>query len=164
MVSIINMSSCYWYAYIVMQCFVVSGMSSQSCYHESVYAMLCFSAKSETVNTTCYVYMGAIISFVPFWLMFSKVFLFYAFSKFMPCLCLLLSDPVACCYVALNIASWCYSWHVIFTKSVMLISFARLPCLFEPALVWFSRSSVFIFCQASWVDHWHVVCCYVGVQ
>ena len=30
----------------------------------------------------------------------------------------------------------------------MLISFALLPCLFEPALVWFSHSSVFMFCQA----------------
>ena len=28
----------------------------------------------------------------------------------------------------------------------------------------FSRSSVFMFCQASWVDHCHVLCCYVGVQ
>ena len=46
----------------------------------------------------------------------------------------------------------------------MFISFALLPCLFEPALVCFSRSSVFIFCQASWVDHRHVLCCYVRVQ
>ena len=72
-----------------MQCFVVSGMSSQSCYRESVYAMLCFSAKSETVNKTCYVYMGVIISSVPFWLMVSKGLLLYAFSSFMPFLVLL---------------------------------------------------------------------------
>ena len=80
MVIFMNMSSCYWYAYIIMQCFVVSGMSSQSCYHNSVYAMLCFSAKFETTNKTCYVYMGAIISSVPFWLMVSKRLLFYALS------------------------------------------------------------------------------------
>ena len=52
----------------------------------------------------------------------------------------------------------------IFTKSVNLISFALLPCLFEPAIVWISRSSVFIFCQASWVDHCHVLCCDVRMQ
>ena len=46
----------------------------------------------------------------------------------------------------------------------MLIYFALLPCLFEPALVWFSSSSVFTFCQASWVHHCHVHCWYVGVQ
>ena len=45
----------------------------------------------------------------------------------------------------------------------MLISFALLPCLFEPALVWFSRSSVFIFCQASPVEYFHMLCCYIGV-
>ena len=56
------------------------------------------------------------------------------------------------------------SWHVVSTKSVKLISFALLPCLFEPAIVWFSRSSVFIICQAAWVDHFHVLCCYVRVM
>ena len=119
----------------------------------------------KPVNETCYVYMGAIISSDPFWLMVSKGLLFYAFSRFMPCLCLLWSVPVACCLLALNIASWCYSWHVsIFTKFVKLISFALLPCLFEPALLWFSHSLVLIFCQESWVHHFHVLCCYVGVQ
>ena len=148
-----------------MQCFVMSGSSSQSCYHKSVYAMLCFSAKAETINKTCYVYMGAIISSVPFWLIFSKGLLFYAFSKFMPCLHFLWYVPVACCLLPLNMASWCYFWHVsIFTKSVKLISLALLPCLFEPALVWFSRSSVFMFYQASWVHHFHALCSYVGVQ
>ena len=88
-----------------MQCFVVSGMSSQCCYHNFVYVMLYFSAKSETVNKTCYVYMGAIISSVPFWLMISKGLLFYAFSRFMPCLFLLCYVPVACCLLALNMAS-----------------------------------------------------------
>ena len=37
----------------------------------------------------CYVYMGTIISSGSFWLMVSKGFLFYAFSRFMPCLVLL---------------------------------------------------------------------------
>ena len=98
--------------------------------------MLSFCAKFESVNETCYVYMGAIISSDPFWLMVSKGLLFYALSRFMLCLVLLCSVPVACCLLALNIASWCYFWHVsIFTKAVMLISFALLPCLFEPALV-----------------------------
>ena len=148
-----------------MQCFLVSGMSSQSCYHNSVYDMLCFSAKSETVYKTCYVYMGAIISSVPFWLMISKGLLIYASSRIMSCLCLLLYVLVACCFLALNIASWCCFWHIsIFTKSVKLISFALLPCLFEPALLYFSHSSVFMFCQASLVHHCHMLCCYVGVQ
>ena len=39
-------------------------------------------------HITCYVYMGAIISSDPFWLMVSKGLLFYAISRFMPCLCL----------------------------------------------------------------------------
>ena len=149
----------------VMQSFAVSDLSSQGCLHNSVYAMLCFSAMSETVNNTWYVYMAAIISSVPFWLMISKGLLIYAFSRFMPCLCLIWYVLVECCLLALNSASWCCFWHVsIFTKSVMLISFALLPCLFEPALVWFSRSSVFIFCQASCVHHCHMLCCYVGVK
>jgi len=55
---------------------------------------ICFAmswnfTKSESVNETCYVYMGAIISSDPFWLMVSKGLLFYAFSRFMPCLVLL---------------------------------------------------------------------------
>ena len=102
--------------------------------------------------------------FVPFWLMISKRLLFYEFSRFMQCLCFLWYVPVAYCFLALNIASWCYFWHVsIFTKSMKLISFALLPCFFEPSLFWFSRISVFMFCQASWVDHYHMLCCYVGV-
>ena len=53
---------------------------------------------------------------------------------------------------------------VFFTKSVKLISFALLPCLFEPVLVWFSRSSVFMFCHTSLVHHFHMPCWYVGVR
>ena len=55
-----------------MQCLVMSELSLQRCLHNSVYAMLSFSAKSETVYETCYVYMGAIISSVPFWLLITK--------------------------------------------------------------------------------------------
>ena len=65
------------------------------------------SAKSESVNETCYVYMGAIISSDPSWLMVSKGLLLYALSRFMPCLAFLCSVLVACCNLALNIASWC---------------------------------------------------------
>ena len=118
----------------------------------------------KPVNETCYVYMGSIISSMPFWIIISKGLLFYAFSSFMPCLCLIWYVPVACCLLALNMGSWCYFWHVsIFTKSVKLISFALLPCLFELDMLWSSRSSVFIFCQASPVDYCHMLCCYVGV-
>ena len=97
--------------------------------------------------------MGATISSVPFLLMISKRLLIYAFSISMSCHVSLWYVPVVCCLLALNMASWCYFWHVsIFTKSVKLISFALLPCLFEPALVWFIHSSVFMFCQASLVQ------------
>ena len=45
------------------------------------------------------------------------------------------------------------SWHVVISLSLKPdIFFALLPCLFEPAIEWISRSSLFIFCQASWVD------------
>ena len=47
--------------------------------------------------------MGVIISSVPFWLMFMKGFLFYAFSSIMPCLCLLWHVPVACCVLSLTV-------------------------------------------------------------
>ena len=60
---------------------------------------------SESVNETCYVHMGAIVPSDPFWLMVSKGLLLYALSSFMPCLALLCSVLVACCYLALNIPS-----------------------------------------------------------
>ena len=46
--------------------------------------MFQFSAESESVNETCYVYMGAIVFSDPFWLMVSKGLLLYALSRFMP--------------------------------------------------------------------------------
>ena len=60
---------------------------------------------TSTNMQSSYVYMGAIISSDPFWLMVSKGLLLYDLSGFMPCLILLCSVPVACCYLALNIAS-----------------------------------------------------------
>ena len=73
---------------------------------------------SETVNKTCYVYMGAIISSMPFWLMFSKGLLFYAFSIIMPCLCLLWYVHLVCCFLALNSASWCCFDMLVFSLSL----------------------------------------------
>ena len=127
--------------------------------------MFQFSTKYECVNDNCYVHMDAIVFSDPFWLMVSKGLLSCAFIRILSCLVLLWPVPVVCCLLDLNIASWCYSWHVaIFTKSVMMLSFALLPCLFEPAIEWISHSSVFIFCQASWVDHYHVFCCHVNLM
>ena len=71
-----------------MQCLVVSASSSQTCLHESVFAMFQFFAKSESVNDTCYVHMVAIVFSDPFWLMVSKELLLYALSSFIPCLAL----------------------------------------------------------------------------
>ena len=89
MFSFIIMSSYCWMPSHAMKCFVMSDLSSQRCLHNSVFAMLSFSAKSESIYETCYVYMGAIISSVPFWIVISKGDLFYAISRFMPCLFLL---------------------------------------------------------------------------
>ena len=97
MFSFLNVFSYCWLPCDAMYCFLVSGLSLESCYHKSIYAMLCFSSKSEIVNKTCYVYMGAIISYVPFWLMFSRGLLFYEFSRIMPCLYVPGYVPVACC-------------------------------------------------------------------
>ena len=85
-----------------MQCLVLSASSLQTCLHNSVYAMSSFLL-SESVNETCYLYMGAIISSGPFWLMVSKGLLLYALSSFMPCLALPQYVPIVCCYLALNI-------------------------------------------------------------
>ena len=62
-----------------------------------------FLPSLRSVNETCYVYMVAIISSGPFWLMVTKGLLLYALSTFMPFLCLLWSDPVACCYLGCHI-------------------------------------------------------------
>ena len=107
MISFLFVSSYCLLTSHTMLCSVVSGSSSPTCLLIVVSAMLCFSSKSESVYETFYVYMGAIISSVPFWLIISKGLLFYAFSRFMSCLCLLCYFPVACCLLALNIASLC---------------------------------------------------------
>ena len=49
-----------------------------------------------------------------------------------------------------------FQTSVNFTKSETCLPIALLPCLFEPVNGWIGRSSVFIFCQASWVDPFHV--------
>ena len=67
--------------------------------------MFQFSAKSESVNGTCYVYMVAIVFSDPFWLMVSKGLLLYALISFMPYLALPFYVLVACCFLTLNIAS-----------------------------------------------------------
>ena len=81
----------------------------------------------------------------------------------MPCFAMLSS-----CSMLISCSEHCYlmlfsAMSSNFTKSVNLLSFALLPCLFEPAVLWSSRSSVFIFCQASPVDYCHMICCYVWV-
>ena len=101
------------HVFLLDVCLVCHAMPCVECIELAnmpTYFYLChiqFSAKSESVNETCYVYMGAIIFSVPFWLLVSKGLLLYTLSKFIPCLVLLCSVPVACCYLALNIASWC---------------------------------------------------------
>jgi len=119
-------------------------------------SMLCFSSKSETDHIICHVCIDTTILSTHLWLKFIKGVLFFAFSTSMTCLCLPWYVPVACCLLALNIATWCCFWHVsIFTKSVSLISFALSPCYFELVLVSFSRSSVLMICRALCVLHLH---------
>ena len=65
--------------------YVVSASSSRRCLHNYFNAMLCLL---KSVNGTCYVYVGAIIFYGPFWLMVSKGLLSYAFSRILPCLVL----------------------------------------------------------------------------
>ena len=72
-----------------MHCFVVSESSSQRGLHIIISAMLCFLLSLKPDNETCYVYMLAIISSGPFWLMVSKGLLSCAFSRTLPCLVLL---------------------------------------------------------------------------
>ena len=114
---------------------------------------------------TCYVYMGAIISSDPFWLLVSKGLLFYEISIFMPCLffamvcsCSMLFDSSKLSNLMLFLPC-----PVISAKSVKLLLFAILPCVFEHVLVISGDSSVFMFCYALPVHHAHAFCSYVGV-
>ena len=68
MFSFMFVSSYCWLPCDAMKCFVVSGMSLQSYYHESVFAKLSFSSKSETDHITCHVCMGATSFSVHLWL------------------------------------------------------------------------------------------------
>ena len=112
MLSFLNMPTFCWLPCYAMKCFVVSGMSLQRCYHESISAMLCFSSKSETDHITCHVCMGATIFSIHLWAKFSKGYLIYVPSTSMPCLFLPWYVPVACCLLALNIAILCCFCHV----------------------------------------------------
>ena len=76
MFSFVNVSSYCWLPCDAMKCFVVSGMSLQSYYHESVFAKLSFSSKSETDHITCHVCIDAIILSMHLRLKFSKGDLF----------------------------------------------------------------------------------------
>ena len=69
------------------------------------YLCQCHALFAESVNETCYVYVGAIIFSDPFWLMVSKGLLIYALGRFMPCHILLCIVPVAGCLLALNMPS-----------------------------------------------------------
>ena len=84
-----NMPYCCRYACFVMDFFVVSASSSPRCLHITVSAMLCFLLSLKPVNETCYVFMLAIISSGPFWLMVSKGLLLYSLIRFITCLSLL---------------------------------------------------------------------------
>ena len=55
------------------------------------------------------------------------------------------------------------SCSVISAKSVKLLLFAILPCLFEHVLVISGDSSVFMFCHALPVHHVHAFCFHVEV-
>ena len=107
---------------------------------------------SVSVYETCYVYMGAIISSVPFWLMISKELLFYAFSRFMPCLCLLRHVLVACCKLALkllnNVSVSLLTWSSVLTCVLLVIhapydhDIAILSFIFMPSYCWLPRHAM----------------------
>ena len=83
------MPSCCRYAGFVMNFSVVSASSSQIGLLINISAMLCFLPSLKPDNVNCYVYMLAIISSGPFWLMVSMGLLSRAFSRTLPCLVLL---------------------------------------------------------------------------
>ena len=147
MLSFINMYSYCWSPCHAMYCLVVSCTSSPTC------LLIVVPAMYESV-----LYL-AMFTWVPSYLLI----LFGSWSVRDFCSMQLVDSCHALvCYdmflYHVNCLLWTllpdavYAMFSIFTKSVKLISFALLPCLFEHALVRFSRSSVFIFCQASWVD------------
>ena len=108
---------------VCLFCHVVSASSSPRCLHIIVSAMLCFLPSLKPVNETCYVYMVAIISSGPF--------ICIQYNTVMPCFAMLI-----CCSMLISCSEHCYlmlfsAMSSNFTKSVNLLSFALLPCLFE---------------------------------
>ena len=69
----------------------------------------------------------------PFWLKVTKGLLLRYLSSSMPCFPLPCSGPVACCFAApKRLYDLKFQTSVNFTKSEICLSFAFLPCLFEP--------------------------------
>ena len=69
----------------------------------------------------------------PFWLKVTKVLLLSSLSSSMSCFTLPCSGPVACSFVAPKRATdMKFQTSVNFTKSEICLSYAFLPCLFEP--------------------------------
>ena len=162
--SFINMPSCCRYAWFVMHCSVVSASSSQRGLHIIISAMLCFllslKPDNELVMFTCLPSYLLVLFGLCSVRDFCHLHLvehnhdFFCYGKFLYHVDFVL-------WTLLLDAVFCMSSN--FTKSVILLSFALLPCLFELDMLWTSHSSLFIFCQTSPVDYCHVLCCYVGV-
>ena len=110
MLSLLDMYTSCWLPSNAMRCLVMSELSLQSCYHESVPAMSYFSSKCETVNITCHVCMGTTLFSMPLWVMISKRVLFYVLSTSMQsslrdvadfCDLVIYESVIFCCYVNL---------------------------------------------------------------
>ena len=77
--------------------------------------------------------MLAIVYSDPFWLKVTKGLLLRSLSSSMPCFTLPCSGPVVYCFHAPKSASDLkFQTSVNFTKSEICLSYAFLPCLFEP--------------------------------
>ena len=76
----------------------------------------------------------------------------------MICSCNMLFDSSKHCNLMLFL-----SCTVISAKSVKLLLFAILSCVFEHVIVISRDSSVFMFCNALPVHHVHAFCSHVGV-
>ena len=142
-----NMPSCCRYAWFIMHCSVVSASSSQRGLHIIISAMLCFLPVWNLLTKL------AMFTCLPSYLIFR--FGLWSVRDFFH-MHLVEYFHALFCHVKflqhVDFVLWTLLPDVVsgmssnFTKSVNLLSFALLPCLFEPALVWFIRSSVFIFC------------------
>ena len=77
--------------------------------------------------------MLAIVFSDPFWLKVTKGLLLSSLSSSMPCFTLPCSGPVAYSFLAPSVLpDLKFQTCVNFTKSETCLSFALLPCLFEP--------------------------------